>query len=260
MISVDLGHARPVTAVARVFTHDGTAALETFRFGKEGPEGITAQANRKGARQRANKTRRINEALQKNKLAWCPLATKLGLPLRHTYDAISVSSTQKEDTVDLVQTDPTICKARRPNQSTSSPPTHPETATYGDLLSKESRPVFLVLGNGFTSPGPNPSGALGLEYIGFYTGSEYLTSKLCWHLDCRNTDGTRSWVGLALRPNGSTCFRVALGGGTCVHMPADRDIMGSGNCLNAFEHEILWGRHPFFRSAPAAVQASQDQQ
>ncbi|SDA06240.1 BZ3501_MvSof-1269-A2-R1_Chr10-1g02352 [Microbotryum saponariae] len=321
IISIDLGHARPVTAVARVFTHDETAAFETFRFGKEGLGAIAAEGNRKGARQRANKTHRINEALRANKLEWSPLAAKLGFPLRHTHDAISVSSTRPEATLTVmyrqaeqmakvfglecmgefalvkfllaIQENRLGCSswvesadtyairhlaaaARRPNHLVSSPPTHPETATYSQLLSKGSRPAFLVVGNGFTSPGPNPSGvsyanscskiifrclrALGLESIYFCSVSEYLTSKLCWHSDCRDTDGTRNWVGLGQKSNGSTCFRVALGGGTCVHPPADRDIMGAGNCLNAFEHEILWGRHPFFRSSPAAVQASQDQQ
>ncbi|SCZ89743.1 BZ3500_MvSof-1268-A1-R1_Chr9g10577 [Microbotryum saponariae] len=228
----------------------------------------------------------INEALRANKLEWSPLAAKLGFPLRHTHDAISVSSTQPEANLTVMYQQAEqmakvfglecMAAARRPNHLVPSPPTHPETTTYNHLLSKGSRPAFLVVGNGFTSPGPNPSGvsyahscikiifrclqALGLESMYFCTVSEYLTSKLCWHSDCRDTDGTRNWVGLGQKSNGSTCFRVSLGGGTCVHMPADRDIMGAGNCLNAFEHEILWGRHPFFRSAPAAVQASQDQQ
>ncbi|SGY18932.1 BQ5605_C014g07509 [Microbotryum silenes-dioicae] len=270
IISIDLGHPRPVTAVARVFTHDETAAFETFRFGKEGLGAIAAEGNRKGARQRANKTHRINEALRANKLEWSPLAAKLGFPLRHTHDAISVSSTQQEANLTImyqqaeqmakvfglecmgesalvkfflaIQENRLGCSswvesadtyairhlaaaARRPNHLVPSPPTHPETTTYNHLLSKSSRPAFLIVGNGFTSPGPNPSGvsyaqscikiifrclqALGLESMYFCTVSEYLTSKLCWHSDCRDTDETRNWVGLGQKSNGCRPYRIS---------------------------------------------------
>ncbi|KDE05462.1 hypothetical protein MVLG_04152 [Microbotryum lychnidis-dioicae p1A1 Lamole] len=221
VISIDLGHPRPVTAVARVFTHDETAAFETFWFGKEGLGAIAAEGNRKDARQRANKTHRINEALRANKLEWSPLAAKLGFPLRHTHDAISVSSTQQEANLTIMYQQAEqmakvfglecMAAARRPNHLVPSPPTHPETATYNHLLSKSSRPAFLIVGNGFTSPGPNPSSvsyaqscikiifrclqALGLESMYFCTVSEYLTSKLCWHSDCRDTDETRNCSG-----------------------------------------------------------------